>query len=305
MMNSNSPTLYMNLNSPTLSSSTNVSGPAFVIKLELFEHGVFPTPSKLSFLSVNSLFKSLNLVADIDNKVTLDQFRDSTAKYIPSLALRDSETYFMIFKILSENAPFAKDMEPQSYSQLNAKKTTAAKTPNSLKADARTICLFMFLQLYSSHLRHNLDKSPKDINISWTSALNSQFNESIRGAQAQNYMNSPINSPRAKTARSYTTNEYNSIHYFIKSNIRAILNFISNDVKGDDALSNHITENEFNLLEFLFSPDQNSNPPLSRITNLFTSSPKTTLQNAADWLSNRMIVSDTSKFRIIIPPLTN
>lgn len=276
----------------------NINSTNFLIKVELFEHGVFPTPSKLTLLSVISLFSSLNLVADIDNKVTLEQFIESAAKYIPSLSPRDSEVYFMVFKVLSENNAFGKDAEPQTYMQMGVKKSLSGKTPSYLKADTRKICLFMFLQLYSSYLRHNMDKMPKDLNISWTATLNSQFNESIRGAQTQNYMNSPINSPRAKTARTLSANEYNQMQYFIKSNLKAILNFVSNDIKGEDALTKYLTENEFNLLEFLFGLEKQTTSisyPLSKYTNLFSLSPKANLQSVADWLSSRIVASDTSK----------
>ena len=87
------------------------------------------------------------------------------------------------------------------------------------------------------------------------------------------------------------------MQYFIKSNLKAILNFVSNDIKGEDALTKYLTENEFNLLEFLFALEKQTTSisyPLSKYTNLFTVSPKANLQSVADWLSSRIIANDTS-----------
>ena len=70
------------------------------IRTEVFEHGVFPLPPKLGILNIVSLFNSLSLASNIDNKVTLEQFKESISKYIPSISPKDAEAYFILFKVI-------------------------------------------------------------------------------------------------------------------------------------------------------------------------------------------------------------
>jgi hypothetical protein len=97
------------------------------IRTEVFEHGVFPTPQKLGILNIISLFNSLSLASNIDNRVTLDQFKESLSKYIPTISPKDAEAYFVLFKIITED-----DLSflPKIYQQ-QPSKTTSFKSSSS------------------------------------------------------------------------------------------------------------------------------------------------------------------------------
>lgn len=170
---------------------------AINIRTDIFEHGVFPTPQKLGFLNIMSLFNSLSLASNIDNKVSIDQFKESISKYIPSVSSKQAEAFFILFKILTEeDMSFLGKIQQGSKDPKQSFKGSSS-TNNLALADARTLTIYIFLQTFSSSLRHTEQSKSKDFNAAWGPNLNYQFNETIRGNLSNPHFSSPINSPRS------------------------------------------------------------------------------------------------------------
>jgi TBCC domain-containing protein 1 len=274
------------------------------IRTELFEHGIFPTPPKLTLVNLASLINSLNLVTSVDNKVTIDQFKESACKYIPFMTAKDAEVYFTIFKVITEddmsflNKPM---MQSQSSSSIKSNsfsnKNGASAANSAFTADAKALALFLYLQTLLSSTRHHLDSNKKDFNASWGPHMNLQFNESIRGNNFTHF-NSPINSPRSKTTKIYFATELQQIAYFIKNNIKTILKLLANDITAEETANMNITEADFNLLKIMFyneknelkSPKQN----LSKISGLFTTTTKVNINAAAEWIATNLTINDNT-----------
>lgn len=277
-----------------------------LIRTEVFEHGIFPTPAKLTLHSIVSLFNSLALTSSIDNKVTLEQFKDSVSKYIPSIQARDAEAYFFLYKILTESdMSFLTKINTQQPIDTNIKSTSMQKakslsaynslTGSPVVADIRTLVVFVFLQTFMSSFRNNFELKQKEFNTQWEP--HHQFTETIRGSLPNPHFSSPIHSPRSKTTRIAFTNEYNQMSFFLKANIRQVLKFVSIDLSSDENSNALITEAEFNMLRMLFQPERNDpgmqTLPLSKYTNLFKESPKVSINEASDWLANNSSLGDT------------
>lgn len=63
---------------------------------------MFPTPPKLTLVNIIQLFQNLNLLSNIENKISLDHFRENVAKFIPSMNQKDAEIYFLNYKLMIE-----------------------------------------------------------------------------------------------------------------------------------------------------------------------------------------------------------
>lgn len=285
-----------------------------LIRTEIFEHGIFPTPAKLTLHSIVSLFNSLALTSSIDNKVTLDQFKDSVSKYIPSIQARDAEAYFFLYKVLTEtDMSFLTKIPTQQSADTNTKSTTLQKAKSltaynsssgsPVVADIRTLVVFVFLQTFMSSFRNNFELKQKEFNAQWepNAHPHHQFTETIRGSLANPHFSSPIHSPRSKTTRIAFTNEYNQMSFFLKANIRQVLKFVSIDLSSDENSNALITEAEFNMLRMLFNTDRNEPGmqvlPLSKYTPLFKEVPKVSTNDAADWLANNAALGDAGNVR--------
>ena len=46
------------------------------IRSDVFEFGVYPAPTKLTIVNLVNLFSNLNLLSNIENKITLEQFKE-------------------------------------------------------------------------------------------------------------------------------------------------------------------------------------------------------------------------------------
>jgi hypothetical protein len=268
------------------------------IRTEIFEHGVFPTPQKLGLLNVISLFNSLSLSSNIDNKVTIDQFKESISKYIPAISHKDAEAYFVLFKVITEEDLGFLPKIHQQQATTNTKTTSyKSQTANQILADSRTLTIFVFLQTFSAALRHNnVDLKQKEFNTSWGGNFNAQFNETIRGNLSNPHFSSPINSPRSKTTRIAFTNEYTQMILFIKNNIKQILKFLSVDMSSEDNILSTLSENEFNLLKILFAPEkaESSKLLLSKFSGLYSTTPKVSINMLSEWLGGSMNPGDAS-----------
>lgn len=72
------------------------------IRTELFEHGLFPMPSKLTSNVLVTTFTNLNLLSSIDYKIKLANWVDQSKKHIPEMTEQDAQIYFMTYKALLE-----------------------------------------------------------------------------------------------------------------------------------------------------------------------------------------------------------
>ena len=284
-----------------------MSSTSITIRTDIFEHGIFPTPTKIGLINIISLYNSLSLVSTIDSKVTIDQFKDSASKYFPFISQKDAEVYFILFKILFEEdlSFLTKSISSQhqqsqslilSKSSLSLQSKTASTSSSAslniaLTADLRQLCIFIFLQTFPSIMRHNIniDLKQKDFNTSWNSQMNLQFNESIRGNNLTHF-NSPINSPRSKTSK--VVSEIQQIHLFIKNNIKTLLKFICNDISSEDTNYVNITEAEFNMLKMIFYNEKlelkSPKVSLSKYTGLYSTTSKANLNTVADWITSNL-----------------
>ena len=76
--------------------------PKLLIRQDIFEFGVFPTPNKLTLINLVQLFSNLNLLSNIENKITLEQFKEQACQYIPNFQKSDAEVFFLSYKLLTE-----------------------------------------------------------------------------------------------------------------------------------------------------------------------------------------------------------
>jgi len=242
----------------------------------------------------------------MDNKVTLDQFKDSVSKYIPSIGPKDAEAYFYLYKILTEtdmsflNKAISQTDVTKQQSSIQKSKSLSSynnTTGTLLVADIRTLVIFIFLQTFLSSFRSNFELKQKEFNAQWEPHTHHQFTETIRGNLANPHFSSPIHSPRSKTTRVAFTNEYNQMSFFLKTNIRQVLKFLAIDLSSDENTNAMITESEFNMLKMLFQPERADVGmqvfPISKYTGLFKELPKVSIHNAADWLANNASLGDT------------
>ena len=130
------------------------------IRGDVFEHGTYPTPPKLTLNLLYNIINSLSNLAT-DNKISIENFKDIITKSLPPLSIQDAEIYFITIKILAD--------EDSSFLFNLSKK-------NNVFIDIRTLSVFLFLQLFHLTQRASYQNS-KDFQAF---ALNSQFFESIR-----------------------------------------------------------------------------------------------------------------------------
>lgn len=74
-----------------------------IVRQDIFDYSIYPVPPKLSLITLIQLFQSLNLVSNIENKVTLDQFKEQACVHIPNLQKIDAEIYFLNYKLMIED----------------------------------------------------------------------------------------------------------------------------------------------------------------------------------------------------------
>ena len=72
------------------------------IRSELFDHGVFPCPPRLTTTSILSLVKSLFISSTMDFKISLQQWTDSATRLI-NITPAEAEVYFEVFRALASD----------------------------------------------------------------------------------------------------------------------------------------------------------------------------------------------------------
>ena len=72
------------------------------VRTDIFNHGIFPAPTKLTMLNLNSFFGDLGRSAEKDSSITLASFALSLTKFFPKLTPEDAEIYFIYFKAITD-----------------------------------------------------------------------------------------------------------------------------------------------------------------------------------------------------------
>ena len=274
----------------------------------LFDHGVFPTPPTLNLQTITSLYNPLLLSSDSDNKITLEKFKDTISSHCSFMAPADAEVYFVLFKVLTEDdlSFLAKrsnqaKLNPIKENSLFPGKTANLAATSGLYADFRELIIFMFLQTFSTSLRHNIDLKQKEFNAQWEPNVFGHFNESIRGNPPSPLL-SQLSSPRSQTTRIPLNNEYPQAAKFIKNNIKQILKFIVGDLTTRNNPHVNLSPDDFDILSFLFTQDPQlggfAGMSLSEYSGLFKNS-KVSLTAAADWIGNNISPENTSKMKYL------
>jgi hypothetical protein len=281
--------------------NSSISQAVLYVRTELFEHGLFPPPPKLSFLNLMSLFSTIPRTKD--HKITLSDFAKAIEKHIPSMSTKDADVYFLFFKIMIEdNLEFVDDCPTVSpFSKMNQLSSNRSLPTNStvtggsgITVDARGLAVFCFLQLFGCAVRQH--GFPTDGKKSNNLSLSNQFNESIKGSGNLNYNFSPLNSPRSKTTRLfYFANEQQQILFYVKQNIKTIIKLLLNNFNNDEDIC--LTAGDMNLFKFLFRRNEGlpSDLDYSDIGALITKGVggKLSLNNVADWLQNNISIAES------------
>ena len=84
---------------------------------------------------------------------------------------------------------------------------------------------------------------------------------------------------------------------FLKNNLKQVLKFLSVDLNSDENVLSTLSENEFNLLKFIFAPEkaEASKLALSKYSGLYSTTPKVSINMLTDWLSGAINPGDASK----------
>jgi len=214
----------------------------------------------------------------------------------------DAEVYFILFKVLTEDdLSFLAKRSNQSKlnpirNSLFPEKTASGGSSSGLFADFRELIIFMFLQTFSTSLKHNIDMKQKEFNAQWEPNVFGHFNESIRGNPPSPLL-SQLSSPRSQTTRIPMNNEYPQAAKFLKNNIKQILKFIVGDLTTRNNPHVNISPDDFDILSFLFNDDPQmggfAGLSLSEFSGLFKN-PKVSITAAADWISNNIASENTN-----------
>lgn len=288
----------------------------FSIKSEIFDHGLFPLPPKLQQQSIIPLFKELTQFSLTNFTIKLEQFKSKIEKHPINLTSDDAEMIFLFYKLFSEN-----DWNFLTLFSL----TNKQNDKNNIVCDARGLCLFFFLQLFSSSTtRHYLEKKPKEFSASFSgvsglTSLNNQFNEGMNKSQSglnspllNNNSFSPLNSPRNKTMRFFNySSENQNVFNFLKFNMKNILKLFCNELISSENDSFLTLQDMDALSLFLCSEPKITSKkekplPFSySFTSLFKNSThKVSINTISEWIINNMSLSETIDNSISIQALT-
>ena len=286
-----------------------------LVKLEVFDHGIFPLPPKLQQQNIIPLFKDLGQFSNTNYIIKLDQFKTKVEQNSINLTSSDAEILFLFYKLFSES----------DWSFLNLF-TSPNKTneKSNLGCDVRGLSIFFFLQLFSSSsTRHYLEKKPKEFSATFSGnfggmvSLNNQFNEGLLNKNtnagspllAVNNMSfSPLNSPRTKTVRvfNYSTENQNIFSY-LKFNMKIMLKLLTNESISNET-DTYITLQDIEPLSIFLSSEQKNNKqsPLSFAFSMIfkNMAHKLYVNSVSEWIGSNMIIPESNENTIVIQGLT-
>ena len=233
------------------------------IKTEVFDHGVFPCPARLTPTSLIAAVKSLFIASTMDFKINLQQWVD-TATRVLALTPTEAETYYEVFRAVGSDK----------------------KLPT---VDLKQFALYLALQLLST--------ASIRLSVENAGSLSSKFNSDGPGHLSlsggfSNTVPSPCASPRGKAVRGFlspqTSSEFSVAQHFVKTNFKLLLRLLAGDIQAKDIL---LTAAEFNALSLILTTVPATAEPLSRLTQLFNSKNpafKAGGEELAEWLGNAM-----------------
>ena len=237
-----------------------MSRPVLQVKTEVFDHGVFPCPARLTPTSLLSTIKALFPASTLDCKITLQQWLD-TATRVLALTPAEAEVYYEVFRAIGSDK----------------------KLPT---VDLKQFGLYLALQLLST--------ASIRLSVENAGSLSSKFNSdgpghlSLSGGLS-NTVPSPVASPRGKAVRGFlspqTSSEFSVVQHFVKGSLKLLLRLLAADIQVKEV---SLTAAEFNALSFVFTTVPGSAEPLSRLTQLFNSKNpaiKASGEDLADWLT--------------------
>lgn len=264
-----------------------------LVRTEIFDHGIFPLPPRITLTNLVSLFKDLSQFSP-NHQIKLEQFKLKLEMHSIHLNPLDVDIIFIFYKLLSENDLSSLNLFPFS-------------NKSNLSCDIRGLSLFFFIQLFGNHsTRFSLEKKPKEFSSSWNSSspMNLQFNEgransnSLSGFSNSNSNPnfSPLNSPRSKTMRLFNySNESQNIINFLKFNMKSLIKTICNENSNneDDII---VTEEIVNILEvFLKNENNYKSSQISNISGLNKIiGGKGNLNIVSDWITNNMAIQESN-----------
>lgn len=202
------------------------------IRTELFEHGLYPTQTKMTTSVLVNLFTNLNLLSSIDYKIKLSHWVDQAVRHIQGITEQDARVYYLTYRALLE--------------EIENPAGTIKDIPNSdYQVDVRCFALFIAIQLYSAQAQSKFATDQR-----------SNLSKDTWGIKETHTSNTSAASPRSKyTKINYTQSEYQIVQHFIKSNLKLLLRLISTDIHSTEV---SLSATEFNTLRILFKIQQPS-----------------------------------------------
>lgn len=224
------------------------------LRIDVFEHGVFSCPHRLTQASLLSLARTLQQSA-IEGKIAASQWAEAAIKQL-SLSLQESNVYFEIFRHLAY-----------------------ARKPSQPIVDVKQFCLYLVLQLYST--------TTTRLSLENASSLSSKFNSEFPGINnLGSSFPSPGASPRTKAVRGFLFTQSSSdlqlAYQFIKSHLKLMLKVISTDINDVNPM---VTSSDFNSLNLIFSQ---SEVPLCKLIPYYNSKPRVSLEDLHSWINKKL-----------------
>ena len=224
------------------------------LRIDIFEHGVFSCPHRLTQASLISLVKSLQQ-ASIEGKIAASQWAEAAIKQL-SLSLQESNVYFEIFRHLAYT-----------------------RKPAQPIVDVKQFCLYLVLQLYST--------TTTRMSLENASSLSSKFNSEYPGINnLGSSFPSPGASPRTKAVRGFLFTQSSSdiqlAYQFIKTHLKLLLKVISTDMNDPNPM---ITSSDFNSLNLIFVQGE---VPLCKLIPYYNSKPRVSLEDLFTWINKKL-----------------
>ena len=227
----------------------------FQLRMDIFEHGIFSCPHRLTQASLLSLVKTLQQ-SSIDGKITSSQWAEAAIKQL-SLSLQESNVYFEIFRHLA-----------------------FSRRPSQPVVDVKQFSLFLALQLFST--------TTTRLSLENASSLSSKFNSEYPGINNLGAsFPSPGASPRTKAVRGFLFTQSSSdiqlAYQFIRSHLKLLLKVISVDMNESNPM---ITSGDFNHLSLVFTQ---SDLPLCKYVPYFNAKPRVGLEEISAWITKKLL----------------
>lgn len=78
------------------------------IRSEVFEHSIYPMQAKITSKNLVDLFKNLHLLSSFDYKISLQNWIESSSKYV-NFTVTEAEMYFKTYQVLLKHVEEKRD----------------------------------------------------------------------------------------------------------------------------------------------------------------------------------------------------